>query len=153
MFDPAMYMNFLGGGQGQQQGGGFFSNPMVQAMGLGFGGSLLGGLSSMLGGESPEEKRRKQMYQMGLAEMNSQRDIINPATYAQRSYNAALPMMNKQAGQIGERLNLDSGVAQGALGEMMIPQFQQDYSQGYMQNQLGKENRRRGMFSSMMGQY
>lgn len=149
-----MYLQAMGGGGQQGQGGGgFFSNPLAQAMGLGFGGSLLGGLGSMLGGESEQEKRSKQMYRMGLSEMNNQRDIINPMQYAQQSYNASLPMMNRQAGQIGKRLNLDSGVAQGALGEMMIPQFQQNYADAYMQNQVGKENRRQGMFQNMIGRY
>lgn len=153
MFNPMMYMNYMGGGRQQQGGMGFFQNPLVQASGLGMGANLLGGLADAFSGPSEAEKRSKQMYQMGMSEMNSNRDVINPLAATQRAWNASMPMINKHAQSIGRRLNLDSGQAQGAITEQMYPQYMQMYNQNAMTNDLEKENRRRMWGQSMMSNY
>jgi len=119
----------FGGGQGGgigdalQQGGGaaMMANPIVGA-GMMAGGTLLKGLG--LSGQPQSSKYAKQMYGQ-LGSMEGQK-ILRPMEYANQAYSSIGRHMQPQAERIGQRLNLDSGAAQGEILRLLA-QGNQDW--------------------------
>lgn len=88
------------------------------------GGTLLSGLGSLFGGESPEEKRAKKTY--SLAKNRLGQSVLEPEQYLADYMRALAPQQNRQAERINQRLGLDSGAAQTDLAFKMqapIAQF------------------------------
>lgn len=97
-------------------GGGLFGLSDAATGGLlSFGSSLLGGLGGLLMGESEGEKRSRKTF--NLAENRLGQNVLNPEQYLADFQRATAERFNQQAEGINRRLNLDSGVAQGALAE------------------------------------
>jgi hypothetical protein len=111
------------------------SNPWTGAAYAG-ASALFGGLSSLLGGESDAEKRAKQTY--NLAKNRLGQDVLDPTQYLADYKRSMVTDINATANSMAKRLNLDSGVAQGGIQEMIQPTLAKFMLEAQMQNDVMK---------------
>ncbi|MDF1545760.1 MAG: hypothetical protein P1R58_11730 [bacterium] len=110
-----------------------FSNPLVASTGL----NLLGGLISSFSNRGAKRRAESDFRQAKgdltglLSEIDQSRlDPEVGATYANR----AVEQYGRRYGdQIDDSLGLDTGLGQGALANMMLPQMTQNRAQAYDQ--------------------
>lgn len=135
-------MNVTGGGDllgllkglgfGPETGlAGFLGGP-VGALALPLGGKILGGLGSLIGGKSDQQKSAKDVY--NLAKNRLGQNVLDPNQYMASYQQALAPRFNQQADQINRRLGLDSGVAQAELGSRQQAPLAQFYLDTKVQN-------------------
>ena len=103
---------------------------------LSFGSAALGGIGGLLMGESEGEKRSKKVF--NLAQNRLGQDVLDPSQYLSEFMRATAETRNQQAEGINRRLNLDSGVAQGALGDNLQGPLAQFMLNAKMQNDMLK---------------
>lgn len=88
---------------------------------LGLGTSALGAIGGLLQGPSEAEKRGRKVF--NLAQNRLGQNVLQPEQYLADFKRATAEDFNRQAEDINQRLNLDSGVAHGALADNMQSTF------------------------------
>lgn len=100
-----------------------------------FGGPLLGAIGSLFQGESWGDKNAKKVSSM--AENRLGQNVLDPQQYMSQYMRAMAPQLNQQGERIGQRLGLDSGVAQGEMAfQQQAPMAQFLLETGRLNDQL-----------------
>lgn len=134
----------------QGGGGGLFGLGDFGTMGLmSLGGNLLGGVAGLLAGETEQEKRGKKVFR--LAENRLGQDVLNPDQYLADFYRSQVPEWNRMGENVGKRLGLDSGVAQGAMIDMIQPSIAKFMMNAKMQNDMLTSQQDSMLLSLMAG--
>lgn len=116
-----------------------FSSPLGGAGLLNFGGSLLGGLGSLIGGPSQSQKRSREVF--GLAKSAYGQPAFNPQTIFQNLQYGLEPQFQEQAQGLSKRLGLSSPLAQAGLAKQRQSSLANLFGQIQMQS-LAQQNQR-----------